>query len=189
MTFQSNSQSVDDPLPEETPEALQGIAARLQHAIEELFAVRAEANELSKFGMLSDEDERVFSESAPAATEPGTFDRRLYLPDPHGWDVRIKSGTREYCCLRNDGEEWFHLLIDGELYLESGEEKLCLNCAVRRGILTDHRLFWQTGRRRRALPIEDGEAKTHPDSSRTDEPDESPSTDDGSYELPTQGRT
>jgi hypothetical protein len=155
VTSPVNLPPAEDHLPDETPEALQGIAARLQHALDELFAVRAEATELSKSGKLSDEDERALSDSASMATESTTVDRRLYLPDSQSWEVRIKSGERLYCCVRNEGEDWFHLLVDGELFLQSGEEKLCLNCATRRGILTDDRLFWQTGRRRRTLPIED----------------------------------
>ena len=186
MTSASNSPPVEDYLPDESPEALQGIATRLQHAIDELFAVRAEATELGKTAKLPDEVEQALSDSAPTISGPATIDRRLYLPNPHGWEVRIKSGTREYCCLRNDGEEWFHLLIDGELFLQSGEEKLCLNCAVRRGVLTDHRLFWQTGRRRRALPIEDA---THESQAESVPTDELPSDADISYDLPTEGLT
>ena len=174
MTSPSNPLSVEDHLPDETPEALQGIAARLQHAINELFAVRAEATELSKSEKLPDEVERALSESAPAKTNQGPLDRRLYLPDAQDWQARIKSGTTEYCHLRNDGEDWFHLLIDGELYLQFGEEKLCLNCAVRRGVLTDHRLFWQTGRRPRQLsPIEDPPTATHMNSTTDNELDQS----------------
>ena len=184
MTSASNPPPVEDHLPDDSPEALQGIAARLQHAIDELFAVRAEATEFGKTAKLPDEVEQALSDSAPTTSDQATIDRRLYLPNPHGWEVRIKSGTREYCCLRNDGEEWFHLLIDGELFLQSGEEKLCLNCAVRRGVLTDHRLFWQTGRRRRALPIEDVAPETDAESAPTDE-----RLSDAyiSYELPTEG--
>ena len=186
MTSASNPPPVEDHLPDESPEALQGIAARLQHAIDELFAVRAEATEFGKTAKLPDEVEQALSDSAPTTSDQATIDRRLYLPNPHGWEVRIKSGTREYCCLRNDGEEWFHLLIDGELFLQSGEEKLCLNCAVRRGVLTDHRLFWQTGRRRRALPIEDA---THESQAESVPTDELRSDADVSYELPTEGLT
>lgn len=144
-------------LPDETPEALQRIAERLQQALNELFAVKAEAAELAKSTTLPAEVERVLtaaSKSGEDAQRPAAvpadqpFDRRLYLPRSEGWELCVKSGPREYCYYRNPGEEWFHLLVDGELYLRYGQEKLCLNCAFRHGILTDNRLFWQTGRRR-----------------------------------------
>ncbi len=95
MTSPANLQPAEDHLPDETPEALQGIAARLQHALDELFAVRAEATELSNSGKLSDEDERALSDSTSMAVESTTVDRRLYLPDSQSWEVRIKSGERQ----------------------------------------------------------------------------------------------
>jgi hypothetical protein len=158
VTTPLDSVASDDACPDETPEALAGIAERMQKAIEELFAVKAEAEELSKNAKLPDEVERVLTAAArhgheqpptdPSDAVAGSLDRRLYLPVPEGWVVRVKSGPREYCHYRIPGEDWFHLLIDGELFLQFGDEKVCLNCAIRRGILTDNRLFWQTGRRR-----------------------------------------
>lgn len=158
MTTSLNSLLPEDDFPDETPEALSGIAERMQKAIEELFAVRAEAEELSKSSKLPDEVERVLTAAAQSDVEQPTstnldearesLDRRLYLPRSEGWKFRVKSGPREYCYYRNPNEEWFHLLIDGELFLQFGDEKVCLNCAYRHGILTDNRLFWQTGRRR-----------------------------------------
>lgn len=162
MTRPLNPSHPEDFFPDETPEALAGIADRMQKAIEELFAVKAEAEELSKSAKLPDEVERVLTAAARTDTEQPTprnldeicesLDRRLYLPYPDGWEFRVKSGPREYCYYRNPGEEWFHLLIDGELFLQFGDEKVCLNCAYRHGILTDNRLFWQTGRRRHRKP-------------------------------------
>lgn len=160
MITPSNSLDEEDDLPEETPEALRGIAERLQNAMKELFAARAEADEFSKSAHLSGEDERVLSEATrpdinlPTTTEStrANLDRRLYLPAPEGWQVRVKSGLREHCFYQTPGEDWFHTLVDGELYLQNGAEKICLNCAHRRGVLTDDRLFWQSGRRASCRP-------------------------------------
>lgn len=158
MTTSLNSLFPEDDFPDETPEALAGIAERMQKAIEELFAVKAEAEELSQSAKLPDEVERVLTAASRTDNEQPTvdraeihsesLDRRLYLPRSDGWEFCVKSGPREYCYYRNPGEEWFHLLIDGELFLQFGDGKVCLNCALRHGILTDNRLFWQTGRRR-----------------------------------------
>jgi hypothetical protein len=35
------------------------------------------------------------------------------------------------------------MLTGGELYLDNGETKLCLNCALRTGALTTDRQHWQ----------------------------------------------
>jgi hypothetical protein len=70
------------------------------------------------------------------------------VPHSQSWQARIQTGVREYCSLRQPGEDWFHLLVDGEIYLQFGTEKMCLNCALRQGYITEDRLFWQTGHRR-----------------------------------------
>ena len=71
-------------------------------------------------------------------------DARLYVPIPENWEVHLKQGwEKEYCYMQNPGEDYFHLLIAGELYLKRGSEKYCLNCAVRMGVLTTERHHWQ----------------------------------------------
>jgi len=71
-------------------------------------------------------------------------DARLYVLQPDGMEARVKSGwEKEYCHLQNPGEDYFHLLVKGEVYLLHGNEKYCLRCAVRQGILTHERLSWQ----------------------------------------------
>ncbi len=71
-------------------------------------------------------------------------DQRLYLPNAEGWEARIKLGwEKEYCYAKRPGEDFFHLLISGEIYLQRGNEKFCLDCAYRQGILTADRLYWQ----------------------------------------------
>ena len=70
-------------------------------------------------------------------------DVRLYVPDQR-WQINIKrTADKEYCSVKAPGEDYFHLLMAGEIYIERGIEKCCLNCAVRLGIVTDERLYWQ----------------------------------------------
>lgn len=79
-------------------------------------------------------------------------DARLYLPDPEGWTARVKrSWDKQYCFYKQPGQDYFHLLMGGEIYLERGEEVVCLMCALRRGIITTDRLNWQ--HRGRALKL------------------------------------
>ena len=74
-------------------------------------------------------------------------DLRLYLPQPERWSAHIKQNwEKEYCFQKNPGEEFFHLLMHGEIYLEHDEERYCPRCAMRRGILTQARLNWQKGK-------------------------------------------
>lgn len=88
----------------------------------------------------------IVIESAPT-TLPGR-DHRLYVPQQAGWEAAIKqTWEQEYCYSKNPGEDWFHLLANGELYIQRGTEKFCLSCALRLKILTRNRLFWQKGSR------------------------------------------
>lgn len=75
-------------------------------------------------------------------------DMRLYVPRPEGWQAHVKDdGLREYCYFKAPGQDWFHLLMPGEIYLQYGEARFCLNCAMRYGHLTNDRLYWQNGPR------------------------------------------
>lgn len=145
MTTPSNPLPFNDETLDETPDALQGIAQRLQAAINEALVAKQDAVEPSE------DSERELTADLSLAASGTEMDRRLYFPDAEGWTLGVKSGPREYCSHRNPGEEWFHLLLDGELFLAFGEEKLCLNCAFRSGLLTDDRLFWQKGHRRQRI--------------------------------------
>jgi hypothetical protein len=79
------------------------------------------------------------------ATSAGDVsDVRLYVVDPAEWKACIKQDSEKmYCYQKNPGEDYFHLIINGEVYLVRGDEKLCLRCALREGIATTDRLFWQ----------------------------------------------
>lgn len=71
-------------------------------------------------------------------------DYRLYVPDPQGWSARIlTSWDKFYCFLKNPGEDYHHAILHGEIYLQRGDEAYCLRCAVRHGMATTDRLFWQ----------------------------------------------
>ena len=74
-------------------------------------------------------------------------DSRLYLPGwEDGWTVKLKTTwEREYCFAKNPGEEFYHLLMAGELYVQYDDEKFCLECARRRGVLSKNRLHWRRG--------------------------------------------
>ncbi len=140
-----------DNLPEETPVALREITARLERSISELFSGAA-----AVAATVTDTEGDRYREIQRGCESSGELDRRLYLPSLEGWQVRVKSGPNVYCGLKNPGQDWFHLIVDGELYLEFDCEKLCLNCALRGRVLTDDRLFWQSGSRgRRASTISD----------------------------------
>jgi len=84
--------------------------------------------------------------AAPSPTEG--FDRRVYIPDAEGWQARIKHGwDNDYCYAKSPGQDYFHLLLNGEIYIQKEHEKFCLNCAVRLGLVTTDRLYWQNGPR------------------------------------------
>ncbi len=178
----------EDPA-DDIPEALQGIAQRLQAAINEVLVAKEAAHEPSTSVQLSDVGERGSAADSVVAAG-AAVDRRLYFPDSEGWECRVKSGPREYCSHRNPGEEWFHLLLDGELFLQFGEEKVCLNCAYRSGLLTDDRLFWQKGHRRQRIhPVPDTAPEIDANSETSAEHPEQPLTTYDILENPTESQT
>jgi hypothetical protein len=88
----------------------------------------------------------VPSSERPPQSPAAKSEARLYLPDHDGWEAAIKRDwTKEYCFSQNPGENFYHLLLSGEIYLERAGEKYCLNCALRHGVLTRERTFWQKG--------------------------------------------
>lgn len=144
-----------EPLSELDPSELAGLTQRLQAALEAAFVSDESAVEQSGERCDDSEDradpEPGVVESAGRGPSSNPFfetDRRLYLPLSDDWQVRVHKGIRAYCSYQNPNESWFHLIVDGELYLQSGDEKICLNCALRHGVLTTDRLHWQKGWRR-----------------------------------------
>jgi len=78
--------------------------------------------------------------------QPEPKDFRLYVPDTDHWQASLKTDwNKEYCYSQTPGEDFFHRLVSGEIYLRKGDEKYCLNCAMRLGILSLDRMHWQKG--------------------------------------------
>jgi len=72
----------------------------------------------------------------PPGDEEGAPSRRLFLSE-RGWKVRVKTDSdREFCYMMAPGQDFYHRLLDGEIFLARDDEKLCLDCAVRRGLIT-----------------------------------------------------
>ena len=71
-------------------------------------------------------------------------DCRLYVTNPDVWNAQVKqTWDKEYCYGKKTGEEFYHLLMCGEIYVFNGSEKYCFNCAQRHGLLTENRVHWQ----------------------------------------------
>lgn len=80
-------------------------------------------------------------EPRPHVPEPPAPDgpppsHRLFLHEP-GWRVGLKAGSeRLFCYMMAPGQDYYHRLQDGEIYLHHGDERICLACAGRRGLLS-----------------------------------------------------
>ena len=74
------------------------------------------------------------SVSATGGSEPPA-PRRMFVFE-RGWSVGMKTGShRELCHMMAPGQDFYHRLGDGEVYVHQGTEKLCLSCAFRRGLI------------------------------------------------------
>ncbi len=61
--------------------------------------------------------------------------RRMYVHES-GWRIGVKTGShREFCYTMEPGQDFYHRLQDGEVYLFRSDERLCLACAARRGLI------------------------------------------------------
>ena len=81
-------------------------------------------------------DRRTRVIPVPTDLSPDAPPRRVFLHEP-GWRVVLKVGSiREFCYQMEPGQEYYHRLLDGEIYIYHGDEKLCLACAQRRGLLS-----------------------------------------------------
>ena len=55
-----------------------------------------------------------------------------------GWRFGVKIGSqREFCYMQAPGQDFYHRLLDGEVYLFRDGERLCMACAHRRGLIAD----------------------------------------------------
>ena len=72
------------------------------------------------------------------------IDHRIYVPLPDSWTAHAKrDSVKEYCHTKSEGEEHFHLLMKGEIYLMHQGEKYCLSCALKQETITTDRLHWK----------------------------------------------
>lgn len=69
----------------------------------------------------------------PVVQDPKT--PRLFLRES-GWQVALKVGSdRLFCYMTHPGDKYYHRIMDGEIHLIRDDEKICLPCAERRGLL------------------------------------------------------
>jgi hypothetical protein len=62
--------------------------------------------------------------------------RRMFLFE-RGWRIGVNAGNhRSFCHVMALGQDFYHRIVDGEVFLFHNEEKLCLACAARRGLVT-----------------------------------------------------
>ena len=74
--------------------------------------------------------------SLPSQDDESAPSRRLFIFEP-GWRVGVKTGsTRELCYMIAPGQDYYHRLLDGEVFLVRDGERLCLSCASRRGLIS-----------------------------------------------------
>ena len=94
-------------------------------------------------------------------------DSRIYVPAHDGINVLIKRDShKEYCFHKFPHEDHFHLMLEGEIFLEIGHERYCLECANILGLISDDRLYWQKpGFRTRGKLPADSEHSTDVDGS------------------------
>lgn len=91
-----------------------------------------------------DDNNQNGSPEAAGESAGGENDIRLYVPHAEGWTAHVKpTSEREYCYFKSPGEDHFHLLMMGEIYLERNGEKSCLNCALRHGGVSRDRMHWK----------------------------------------------
>jgi hypothetical protein len=76
-------------------------------------------------------------QSSPAAQDVEVVPARRMFIFETGWRVGVKTGsTRELCYVIAPGQDFYHRLLDGEIYLIRDGERLCLSCAARRGLIS-----------------------------------------------------
>ena len=84
---------------------------------------------------MSTNDDQGATGIGPRRPESQDAGPRMFIPEP-GWSVLVKRGSeRTFCHMMAPGQDYYHRLLDGEVYLQQDNERLCLRCAARRGIL------------------------------------------------------
>jgi hypothetical protein len=77
------------------------------------------------------------SQQPPSSTQDDEFapPHRMFIFEP-GWRIGVKTGSeREFCYMMAPGQDFYHRLLDGEVFLSRDDERLCLACAARRGLI------------------------------------------------------
>ena len=93
----------------------------------------------------------------PEVPESKAGEERLFVPEYAGWKAAIKNDwNKEYCFVQKPGEDFYHLLLTGEIFLQRGNEKYCLSCACVMDTRHTHGRFGSSGqvpsRIRRLIP-------------------------------------
>jgi hypothetical protein len=84
---------------------------------------------------VSEHDTFLWSDQAAEERRPAIVPR-LFVREP-GWHVHIKGDSdRLLCYAVAPGEETYHRISDGELYLQRGDERICIPCADRLALLS-----------------------------------------------------
>lgn len=131
-----------DPFEELTDEARSEAVQRLQAGINAAFA-EAPTGETS-----------WSVPATPARQRPLVGDVRLYVCDPNSMQARVMHDSAyTFCYSKHPGEDYFHRILHGEIYVVSGTEMYCLTCALRNGLITSDRLHWQNAHRPRTRSV------------------------------------
>ncbi len=68
--------------------------------------------------------------------QPSEADVRLYLTRT-GWTPQVNlADHRFYCYQMYEDESAYHRIAVGEIFVQQGDSAFCLNCAMKRGLLT-----------------------------------------------------
>jgi hypothetical protein len=85
--------------------------------------------------MIRDQSTEQFGEQSLLDGNAAPAARRMFIFE-RGWNVGMKTGShRELCHMMAPGQDFYHRLGDGEVFVQQGTERLCLACAFRRGLI------------------------------------------------------
>jgi hypothetical protein len=85
--------------------------------------------------MIRDQSPEQFGEQSSLDGNAAPAARRMFIFE-RGWTVGVKTGShRELCHMMAPGQDFYHRLGDGEVFVQQNTEKLCLACAFRRGLI------------------------------------------------------
>ncbi len=85
--------------------------------------------------MIRDQSTEQFDQHSSLDGNAAPAGRRMFIFE-RGWQVGVKTGShRELCHMMAPGQDFYHRLGDGEVFVQQGTEKLCLACAFRRGLI------------------------------------------------------